>query len=176
MRQRRRGLDRVGPMCRTPGRSRLGDSRRGSRGLCGTRAYLGEYGKTRRETVVGCKQSPPAAGTAIDSGDRCRNTSELREGAARSPILIRGPCGRNSQNSAEVKGSPPKTAFSVRGTSPPKPTPRIDEEGAFSPQALMMYIRPSSTGFVDPLRRCFVAGSGKRNRKSALPFTHPLLY
>ena len=48
----------------------------GSRGFCGARADLGGYGKYRSEIVVGCRQSPPAAGTAIDGGDGCRNTSD----------------------------------------------------------------------------------------------------
>ena len=39
-----------------------------------------------------------------------------------------------------MKGSPPKTALSVRGTGPPKPIPGIGEEGAFSPQARMRYV------------------------------------
>ena len=56
------------------------------------------------------------------------------EGAERSTILIRGPCVRKSQKSVEVKGSPPKIALSVRGTSASKPTPGIGEQGAFSPQ------------------------------------------
>ena len=44
------------------------------------------------------------------------------ERAQSSSTLIRGPCVRKSQNSVEVKGSSRKTALSVRGTSPPKPT------------------------------------------------------
>ena len=55
---------------------------------------------------------------------------------------------------------PPKTALSVQGTSPPKPTPGIGEEGVFSARARMKHIPPSSTGLrrVDPLRSCSVAG------------------
>ena len=67
---------------------------------------------------------------ATDTETRATN---LPEGAERSLILKRGPCVRKSQKSAEVKGSPPKTALSVLGTSPPKPTPGIGEEGVFSP-------------------------------------------
>ena len=65
--------------------------------------------------------------------------------------------------------------FSVRGTSPPKPTPEIGEE---SPQALMRYMLPSSTGvkLVDPLRTCPVAGSIQCDMKSAVPFALPLRY
>ena len=112
---------------------------------------------------------------ATDTETRATN---LPEGAERSLILKRGPCVRKSQKSAEVKGSPPKTALSVLGTSPPKPTPRIGEKGVFSPQSLMRYIPPSSTGLrlADPLWSCSVVSSGKRDRKSALPFTLPLRY
>ena len=63
----------------------------------------------------------------------------LLEGVGRSSSLIRGPCARKSQTSARVKESPPKTSLSVRGISPPKPTPGIGEEGVCSPQALMRY-------------------------------------
>ena len=52
---------------------------------------------------------------ATDAEPRATN---LPEGAERSSILLRGPCVRKSQKSVEVKGSPPKTALSVRGTSP----------------------------------------------------------
>ena len=115
-------------------------------------------------------------------------TTNLPEGVERSSILIRGPCVRKSQSSAEGKGSPPKVALSVRGTSPPKaalpvwgtsppkaalsewdtsppkPTPGIGEKGVCSPQDLMRWRPPSLTGvrLVDPLRLYFVAGSGKR--------------
>ena len=64
------------------------------------------------------------AGTAIDGGDGDRNTS------VNTPLR-----SRNVVTKSAVKGSPPKTALSVRGTSPPKPTPRIGEEGVVSPQA-----------------------------------------
>ena len=65
----------------------------------------------------------------------------------------------------------------MRGISPPKPTPGIGGEGVLSQQTFMRYIPPSSTGLrlVDPLRSCFVAGSGKRDRKSALPFALPFV-
>ena len=88
---------------------------------------------------------------ATDAETRATN---LLEGIESSSILIRGPCVRKSQKSAEVNGSPPKTALSVRGTSPLKPTPGIGEGGVFSPQDRMRYIPPSSTGLrlVDPLQ------------------------
>ena len=49
--------------------------------------------------------------------------TNLPGGAERSSILVRGLCVRKSRKSEEAKGSPPKTALSVRGTSPPKPNP-----------------------------------------------------
>ena len=54
----------------------VGDGRRGNRGFSGARADLGGYDKTRSESVIGCRQSPRAAGTAIDGGDRGRNTGD----------------------------------------------------------------------------------------------------
>ena len=57
----------------------------------------------------------------------------LSKGAERLPIFTSGPCARKSQNSEEVKGSPPKMALSVRGTSPPEPTPGVGEERVRSP-------------------------------------------
>ena len=62
--------------------------------------------------------------------------------------------------------------LSVRGISLPKPTPGIGEEGVYSPQTLMRYMPPFSTGvrLVEPSRSGPVAGSVKRHRKSALPF------
>ena len=44
----------------------------------------------------------------------------LPEGAERPSIPIRGLCVRKSRKSEEVKGSAPKTALSMPGTSPPK--------------------------------------------------------
>ena len=87
----------------------------------------------------------------------------LPEGAERPSILIRGPCARKSRESEEGKGSPPKTALSVRGTSPLKPAPGVGEERVRSPQARMRKIPPSPT-VLRLLRSCSVAGSGKRDR------------
>ena len=68
-RTRSRGLNRVGPLPRTPRRSRLGDARRGSRGFCGASADLGGYGKDRKRNR--CRlQTKPARGR--DSDRRCR--------------------------------------------------------------------------------------------------------
>ena len=98
--------------------------------------------KTGSEIVVDCRQSLPAAGIAIDGVDGCRNTSD--ESPRRSRKVVNPQtwpvC---TQKSAGVKGSPPKTVLSVRGTSPPKPTPVIGEEGVGSPQAHIRYIPPS---------------------------------
>ena len=118
--------------------SRLGNGRRSSRGFCGALADLGGYGKTEPKAL-------PAAGTIFPRpGQRStvateteRRATKLPEGAERSSILIRGSCDQKSPQSAEVKGSPLKTALSVRGTSQPKPTLGIGEEGVLSPQALM---------------------------------------
>ena len=69
--------------------------------------------------TVGTDEAVGAGVAAVVTDAETRATN-LPEGAQRSSILIRGPCVRKSQYSAEVKGSPPKTALSVRGTSPPK--------------------------------------------------------
>ena len=178
-RGRARGLDRVNPLCRTPGRSRLGDGRRGSRGFCGSRADLGGYGEDRSEIVVGCRQSPPAAGVAIDGGDGCRNTSD--ECFRKSRKVVNPHTWPVCAKIAEIAGgesTPPKTVLSVRGTRARKPTPRIAEKGVFSPQARMRYIPPSSTRLklVDPLRSYSVTGSRTRDRKSSMRFAHSLRY
>ena len=116
--------------------------------------------------------------------------TKLLEIPQRSSTFIRGPCVRKSQQSVEVRGISPKTALSmrgtsplkparsVRGTSPPETTPGIGKEEVFSPETLMRYIPPSSRGLrlADPLRSCSVAGSDKRDRKSALPFALRLRY
>ena len=44
-------------------------------GASGVRTDLGGYGKNRSQSVVGFRPNPPAAGTAVDGGDRIRNTS-----------------------------------------------------------------------------------------------------
>ena len=104
--------------------------------------------------------------------------ANLLEGLGRSSSLMRDPCVRKSQTSARVRGSPPKGLFSVRSISSPKPTPGVGEEGVCSPQALMRYMPPSSTWvrLIESLRSCFVAGSGKRDSESALPFALPFRY
>ena len=132
-----------------------------------------------KRIIVGCRPSLPGARAAIGDGDGCANTSEETPRKSRKVVNRHTwPVWAKKKKSAKVKGSPPETAPSVQGTSPPKPTPRIGEEGVFSPQALMIYIPPSSTGLrlVDPLRSCSVAGSGKRDWRSALPFALPLWY
>ena len=104
--------------------------------------------------------NPPRPGklltVAVNAETRATN---LLEGVGRSSSLICGPCVRKSQKSARVRGSSPKALFPVRGISPPKPRPGIGEEGVYSPQALMRYTPPSSTGvrLVEPLRSCSVA-------------------
>ena len=68
----------------------------------------------------------PGQRSAVATEAETRATN-LPEGVERSSILMHGPCVRKSRESAEVKGSPPKAVLSVRGTSPPKPTPGIGE-------------------------------------------------
>ena len=85
--------------------------------------------------------------TSIDGGDGAdTRATNLPKEAERSSILLRGPCARKSRKSEDVKVSPSKTALSVRGTSPLKPTPGVGEERVRSPQARMGKIRPSWTG------------------------------
>ena len=135
--------------------------------------------KNKAKSLSAARETPLRPGElstmAADAETRAAN---LLKGAGRSSSLIRDPCARKSQKSAEVKGSPPKALLSVRGISPPKPTPESGEEGVCSPQALMRYMPPSSTGLrlVEPFRTCSVAGSGKRDSVSALPFALPLRY
>ena len=80
--------------------------------------------KTEAKSLsAGGKARPrPGQRPAVATGAETRATN-LPEGAERSLILICGPCVRKSQKSVEVKGSPPKTALSVRGTSPPSRLP-----------------------------------------------------
>ena len=89
--------------------------------------------------------------------------TKLPEGTERSSILIRGPCARKPRISEEAKGSPSKTAISGCGTNPLKPTPGIGEARLQSPQARMRKAPLTTTGvrLLDPVRSCFVAGSGK---------------
>ena len=47
------------------------------------------------------------------------HATNLLQETERLSILIHGPCSRKLQTSQEAKGSPPKTALSGRGTSPP---------------------------------------------------------
>ena len=78
----------------------------------------------------------------------------------------------------QVKGRPLKTAFSERGTGPPKPTSGVSEERVRNPQTRMRKIPPSSTEvrLLDQLRSCFVAGPGIRDRKSAFPLALTMWY
>ena len=84
--------------------------------------------KTEAKSLSAARETHPRRGqlstVATDTETRVVN---LLEGVRRSSSLIRGPCARKSQKSAEVKGipSPPKALVSVRGVSPPKPTQGI---------------------------------------------------
>ena len=72
--------------------------------------------KTESKSLSATGNVPPRPGqrstVATDAETRA---TKLLEGAERSTILIRGPCVRKCLKLAEVKGSPPKTARSVRG-------------------------------------------------------------
>ena len=157
----------------------LGDTRRCSGGFCRARAAPGGYGKNRSESSVGGRKISPRPGrqSSVVTAAVTRATN-LPEGAESSSILTRGPCVRKSRKSEEAKGSPPKTALSGWGTSPLKPTSGIGEARVRSPQARMRKIPPSSTGMrlLDPVRSCSVAGTGKRDRKSAFLLALPLRY
>ena len=83
-------------------------------------------------SVAGKARARPGQQLMVATESETRAT-KLPEGAEKSSMLIRGPCVRKSHKSAEVKMSPPKTALSVRGTSPPKPTPGIGEDRVLSP-------------------------------------------
>ena len=71
--------------------------------------------------------------------------------------------------------SPPQSVFPVRGTSAPKPTPGIGEEGERCPSVRTRWTplsptelgigNPTRLNLVKPLRSYSTAGSGKRARK-----------
>ena len=155
----------------------LSDTRYGSGGFCRARAAPGGYGRNRSESSVGGSKFYPRPGrqSPVVTAAVTRATNHP-EGAERSPILIRGPSVRKLQKSEAVKGSPPKTTFLGWGTSLLKPTPGIGGAPVRSPQPRMRKIPTSSTGMrlLNPVRSCFEADSGKRDRKSAFPFGLPL--
>ena len=85
----------------------MGDGR-GSRCFCGTRTNPGGYGKNRRESGVGYRLNPLAAGTAIDCGDESGNTSDESPRMNKKVTRQAWPLVRKSQKSAEVKGAHPR--------------------------------------------------------------------
>ena len=94
--------------------------------------------KTEAKALLAAGKTRPRPGqrsTVVTNAET--RATKLPEGAERSPILIRGPCVQKTGKSAKMKGSPPKAALSVRGSSPPKPTPGIGEEGVLNLQAFM---------------------------------------
>ena len=103
--------------------------------------------------AAGDKTLRPGRRSTVATEADTRATN-LPEGAEGSSILIRGLCVRKSRKSEGVKGSPPKTALSLRGTSRPRPTPGVCEERVRNSQARMRKKPPSSTGgrLLDPLR------------------------
>ena len=112
------------------GKSILGDSRRGSGGVCRVRAALRGNGKNRSRIGVGRQRS-----TVVTTADT--RATNRPEGAENTSITSRGLCAHKSPKSEEARRSPPKTALSRRGTSSPISTPGTGEEQARSPQARM---------------------------------------
>ena len=112
---------------------------------------------------------------ATEQNTRATN---LPKGAERSSILIRGMCAPNSRISKEAKGSPRKTAGSVRRTSPPKPTTGFGNERVRSRQAWMREILLPSTGvrLLNAPRSFSVKSSGIREIKSAFLLALPLAH
>ena len=89
------------------------------RGVGCAMVVLDKYGKNRSENGVRGRRDRPAAGTAPGSGDGSSNTSDESPRGSKKAVnsctwLL---CAKQS---VEVKGGLPKTACSVRGTSPPK--------------------------------------------------------
>ena len=126
--------------------------------------------------AVSAKKDFSAAGTSMDGGYGGRYASDKSPQRSREVVHPRTWPGRAKiAETDQAKRSPPKTAFSGRGTSPPKPTPGVGEERVRSPQAGMRKIS-SSTGvrLLDPMLSWSVAGSGKRDRKSSFPLALPL--
>ena len=68
-----------------------------------------------------------------------------------------------------AESDPTKISVLGEGNRSPKPTPGGGEERVRSSQTRMRKLPSSSTGMrlLDPLQSCFVAGSGKRDRKSS---------
>ena len=62
----------------------------------------------------------------------------------------------------------------MRGTSPPKPTPGIGEEGAFSPQARMRYIPHQKHTIEDVTSEEGLGGINIKERHA--PVWRPLRY
>ena len=75
-RGRARGLDRVSPLCRTPLKESAGRRPSRQQGLLRSPCRPRWVRLRPKRIVVGCRQSPPVAGAAIDGGDGCRNTSD----------------------------------------------------------------------------------------------------
>ena len=75
-RGRARGLDRVSLLCRTPLKESAGRRPSRQQGLLRSPCRPRWVRRRPKRIVVGCRQSPPAAGAAIDGGDGCRNTSD----------------------------------------------------------------------------------------------------
>ena len=92
----------------------------------------GDHRENQSESDDGGRRKWRAAEAFITNTNESRNTDDESPRGSRS-ILIRGPCVCTPRTSVEVKGSPPKTALSGWGTSPPKPIPGTGVEGVSSP-------------------------------------------
>ena len=75
-RNRARGLERVSPLCRTLLKGSAGRRPSRQQGLLRSPCRPRWVRRRPKGIVVGCRQRPPAAGSAIDGGDGCRNTSD----------------------------------------------------------------------------------------------------
>ena len=130
---------------------------------------VGKEKNEAKAVLTPIEKSPPRP-MAVDGGDGSRHTSDRSPRTDREVVNRHTRCVcAKSRKSEEGKGSPPKTALSGRGTSPPKPTPGDNKERVRSPQAQMSKIPPSSTGvkLTDRLWSWSVRDSGTQDIKSA---------
>ena len=89
--------------------------------------------ESKAVSAVGKTDPRPVQPSVVATKAETRATNLPGE-AERPSILLRGSCLRKSGNAVEVRGSPPKAARSVRGTSPPKTV--LSARGSSPPKAL----------------------------------------
>ena len=159
-RGRARGLDRVSFLCRTPLKESAGRRPSRQQGLLRSPCRPRWVRRRPKRIVVGCRQSPPAAGAAIDGGDGCRNTSD--ESPRRSRKVVNPHMWPVCAKIAIVSGGEkePTQDFPCRARAHPRqhlpcgarahPNRHPDEEGAFHPPARIRY-KPLPKAF-DPRR------------------------